>query len=240
MKKAYSDKILSYAKKIKAVNYLGGECIKCKEKNMFKLTFHHKNPAEKEFKYSEKKNIRWSILKSELDKCDVMCQNCHRELHYELNKINENDFRRTNKAIYLEYSGSKCIKCGYDNCPASLTFHHQDSNNKFFSIGGIGSKVYSIFELSEEIKNELDKCDLLCSNCHVMEHADLDFFEKNKEEIISKSLNIREIQPKIDRNEVYEMYKNGMRQIDIAKHFNASNGTISDIIKKIGKIPKRI
>ena len=39
--------------------------------------------------------------------------------------------------------------------------------------------------------------------------------------------------PKINRQEVENMYNGGMKQEDIAKHFNCFNSTISDIVKKL-------
>lgn len=228
----FSEKVLNYAKKIKAVNYLGGKCTVCGEENIFKLTFHHKDVNTKEFEYSDKKSLRWSLLKEELSKCDLLCNNCHREIHYNESVLKYGNSRRNNKDIYLEYSGGKCSKCGYNKCPASLTFHHRDPIEKSFSIGSIGINISSIEELNEKIKSELSKCDVLCSNCHIMEHADLDFFNKNRNEILIKSQNIKEIQPKINREDVFKMYDNGIKQIDISKHFQASNGTISDILKK--------
>jgi hypothetical protein len=226
--KMISQKILTYAKKIKSIKYKGGCCKICKETNIFKLTFHHIDISEKEFEYSDYKNYRWSILKNELDKCDLLCQNCHRELHYNFDSL---DKRRNDKLIYLEYSGASCVKCGYNKCPSSLTFHHRDPKEKDFWIGGLSERINSIYELSERVKNELDKCDLLCANCHVIEHVDIEFYNKNIDLIINKSKSIKEIQSKINREEVYKMLDSGMKQKDIAKYFNASNGTISDIKK---------
>jgi len=61
----------------------------------------------------------------------------------------------------LEYKGRKCIICGYNNCKRALTFHHLSPTTKLFSIGkDLGSKSW------ERMKAELDKCILLCSNCH--------------------------------------------------------------------------
>jgi uncharacterized protein YerC len=229
MKTSEKQKIRKYAKKLKCINYLGGSCIKCGESSFFKLAFHHKNPNEKEFNFGNKINIRWSKLKDELDKCDLLCQNCHRELHYSLDNL---DNRRGDKRIYLEYTGSQCVKCGYNECPAALTFHHRNPEEKEFWIGGLSERINSVYELDERIKNELDKCDLLCANCHSFEHSDYNFFEKNKNIIEIKSDNIKEIQSKIDRKEVYRMLDSGIKQSEIAKYFNASNGTISDIKKE--------
>ena len=229
--KLFSSKILNYAKRINAINYLGGRCKKCNESNFFKLVFHHKNIEEKEFEFSDYKSRRWSELKKELDKCEILCNNCHREFHYNESRLKYGDSRRKDKIIYLEYSGTKCINCGYDRCPAALTFHHRNPNEKEISIGSLSERMGSIKDLNDKIKKEIDKCDLLCMNCHVLKHIDLEFFEINKDRILLKSNNLKEVQPKIDREEVFKMYKNGVKQINIAEHFKASKGTISDIIK---------
>lgn len=73
--------------------------------------------------------------------------------------------RRKVKQMALEYKGEKCVKCGYDKCIDALEFHHIDDKTKDF---GIGSKGYT--RSWESIKNELDKCILLCANCHREEH----------------------------------------------------------------------
>ena len=122
MLKSEEQKIRKYAKKLKCVNYLGDVCKKCGESNLFKLTFHHINPKEKEFKFSDSINSRWSRLKKELDKCELLCQNCHREFHFELESTYVD--MRNDKKIYLEYGGSECLGCGYNKCPGALTFHH--------------------------------------------------------------------------------------------------------------------
>jgi len=229
--KLYITKILRYAKKLKAINYLGGECSKCQEKNIFKLCFHHINPDNKEL-YLLSQNmahIKWEILKKELDKCMVLCQNCHREEHY-INNHGE-DLRRINKKFFLEYKGISCVKCGYNKCESSLTFHHLNPSMKDFNISSINKRFDSIKSISEKIINELDKCEVQCFNCHMLEHSDIDFFEENKELIINKSLNIKEKQSKIDRKLIFDLYDNGMIITHIAKKLNASKGTISMAIK---------
>ena len=76
------------------------------------------------------------------------------------NKINSvKNFRKKLKEKAVEYKGGKCIKCGYNNYIGALEFHHRDPKEKDFSIG---QYTYSW----ERVKAELDKCDLLCANCH--------------------------------------------------------------------------
>ena len=59
----------------------------------------------------------------------------------------------------------KCAKCSEDH-PACLDFHHDDPNEKEFSLARAASMGYSI----ERIKEEMAKCTVLCSNCHRKEH----------------------------------------------------------------------
>jgi len=74
----------------KAVEYLGGKCSKCEyNKCIEALEFHHKNPTEKDFNISKKGHCRsLARVKSEIEKCDLLCANCHREIHAEIDKIN--------------------------------------------------------------------------------------------------------------------------------------------------------
>ena len=68
--------------KIQAVEYKGGKCKTCGyNKCVGAMDFHHINPNEKEFTISNNAG-KWEIIKKELDKCDLLCKNCHSELHY--------------------------------------------------------------------------------------------------------------------------------------------------------------
>lgn len=68
------------------------------------------------------------------------------------------------KKLAVEYKGSSCQSCDYNLCIASLTFHHIDPTKKDFSIGGNHTRTFN------SIKEELDKCILLCQNCHSALH----------------------------------------------------------------------
>ena len=72
--------------KNKAIDYKGGSCIKCGyNKSNAALEFHHRDSSTKDFVVSANGLARaWSTVKAELDKCDLLCANCHREVHYEM------------------------------------------------------------------------------------------------------------------------------------------------------------
>lgn len=71
--------------------------------------------------------------------------------------------RRIIKEKAVDYKGGKCQNCGYNKCINALDFHHIDPREKDFTISGNAGKW-------EKIKNELDKCVLLCKNCHSEVH----------------------------------------------------------------------
>lgn len=65
-------------------------------------------------------------------------------------------------AILLK--GGKCIKCGYNRCPAALDFHHIIPEEKEGNLKDLFSRNWATIE------KEIDKCILLCANCHRAEH----------------------------------------------------------------------
>ena len=73
-------------------------------------------------------------------------------------------WHRRTKIKLIAYKGGKCEQCGYcKNCPSAFTFHHKNPNEKDFTIA---RKTWSF----ERLKREVDKCSLLCSNCHAETH----------------------------------------------------------------------
>jgi hypothetical protein len=75
-------------------------------------------------------------------------------------------WRQKLKLRAIKYKGGCCQICGYDKCVRALSFHHLDASSKDFSIGG-KSKSWNT------IQSELDKCVLVCANCHAEVHAGL-------------------------------------------------------------------
>lgn len=72
--------------KLQMIEYKGGCCVRCGyNKYQGALEFHHLNPKEKDFNPSRLKRYSFDDrVKSELDKCILVCANCHREIHNEL------------------------------------------------------------------------------------------------------------------------------------------------------------
>ena len=115
-----------------------------------------------------------------------MSQMVGRDIYYHMSKriltpfrkkylnFRKSEDRRKVKLQAIEYKGGKCVRCGYDKCPGALSFHHTEPGGKDFGISNDG--IYRSFE---KTKPELDKCELVCSNCHAEIHSEE--YEKARE-----------------------------------------------------------
>ena len=65
-----------------------------------------------------------------------------------------------------QHKGGKCIRCGYNNCMKALEFHHKDPSQKDFTISNDHFKLL-------DATNEIEKCVILCSNCHKELHDNM-------------------------------------------------------------------
>lgn len=79
----YTKKAKRYFHKIstKILNYLEQHpCVDCGETELVVLDFDHRNPEEKvgPVRTIARQTCSWEKVKSEIDKCDVRCANCHR------------------------------------------------------------------------------------------------------------------------------------------------------------------
>lgn len=62
------------------------KCINCSESRWWVLDFHHRNPNDKEGSVSRLvRDSSKKKTKKEIDKCDILCSNCHRDFHYKEN-----------------------------------------------------------------------------------------------------------------------------------------------------------
>lgn len=68
--------------KIKAVEYKGGSCRHCGGRFPYPaMHFHHRNPAEKDVNWTKLRLRSWDKIVAELDKCELLCANCHAVVH---------------------------------------------------------------------------------------------------------------------------------------------------------------
>lgn len=73
--------------------------------------------------------------------------------------------RKRLREMAREYGGGKCAICGYMKSTRALVFHHKDPDQKDF-----GLSVKGLTRSWDKMRKEIDKCILLCSNCHAEVH----------------------------------------------------------------------
>ena len=179
------------------------------------LEFHHRDPAQKDFDIDRlrKRNLQNEELILEVNKCNLLCSNCHRLCHESMtlqlratklsqgsesprvdskfctrckkfhplieffarakgddglskeckscNYQRKTDNTKVIKQHFVDYKGGSCSLCAYNKCLSALEFHHVDPKKKEFRLSRIQGKknLHSYY-------NELEKCILVCSNCH--------------------------------------------------------------------------
>lgn len=84
----------------------------------------------------------------------------------------------------IQHRGGNCKKCGIDllEKPWLAHFHHRDPKEKSFGIMALIGESLSVLN----IESELEKCDLLCANCHAETHFNIESFHKNYRAILCK------------------------------------------------------
>ena len=138
--------------KQKAIEYKGGKCLSC---GYFKcntsLVFHHRNPDEKEFEIGSKL-AKWETIKQELDKCDLLCLNCHGEVHeieYQ-KKLEEKEKFIRSKIPARKFDGIKSFVCKYCKSPFN------GYNNRQYCSVECKSKSSRKIPSSNELQNLVD------------------------------------------------------------------------------------
>jgi len=76
--------------------------------------------------------------------------------------------RKKLKRMAVKYKGGKCLFCGYCRDVGALEFHHVDESKKSFGLSSRG-----LTRSWEKVKKELDKCVMVCANCHRELHSGL-------------------------------------------------------------------
>ena len=80
----HSQTMRALKRKLQLVEMMGGSCSACGyNTNVSALHFHHKDYKTKEFKLDMRilSNRRWEAILAEANKCEILCANCHSEVH---------------------------------------------------------------------------------------------------------------------------------------------------------------
>jgi len=83
------------------------------------------------------------------------------------NRLKKNNIRRAkHREWFLAFKATQvCKRCGFNKHPIALHFHHRDPVTKSFAIASrVGNVGLSTLQA------EIAKCDVLCANCHAIEH----------------------------------------------------------------------
>jgi hypothetical protein len=144
----------------------------CRKHNLQKMDTIKIEPTLIIEKYIELKSLRKTALFFETTRDTIrkyVDVNKHKLTEEEKKKLKSQhviSWRKRKKIELINYKGGECECCGYKRCVSALEFHHKDPKEKDFNISG---KSYSI----ERLKKEIDKCILVCSNCHSEIHEGL-------------------------------------------------------------------
>ena len=177
------------AKKTIAVNLLGGKCESCGEDNVFVLEFHHL--GEKDRNISSMLTCDIERIKKEISKCKLLCGNCHASLHSKGGSTAKNKIRQ----LGIRKS-KKCELCDNTNI-SCLCFHHRNKDNKKYATNSMRISINPLYKgkiSKKDILKELNKCSVLCRNCHLMHHFDKIKYEKTKSLIDYKLLMYQQIE----------------------------------------------
>lgn len=136
-----------------------------------KQLFEEIKQLEKEYRRQEQRKYSNTVLyylKNKADKRVISLPSAEQVL-LSTKFRNQKEYMERRKRAWKyvwEYKCTHaCIKCG-ETHPAVLCFHHRDPSNKKREISKMITKGNTI----TAIQDEIDKCDLLCMNCHTFLH----------------------------------------------------------------------
>lgn len=112
-------------------------------------------PFRSNIRYSHSKIQKCVICNKETIRGRRLCNSCNTKVRRFLVKL-----------FAVNLLGNKCRECGLDVSIENLAcfdFHHKD-DNKDFNISKYSNRGWNV------VKEEVLKCELLCSNCHRIKH----------------------------------------------------------------------
>jgi hypothetical protein len=145
------------------IEYKGGKCENCNLKiedcHYSVFDFHHLNPKEKDISFRGVKSWHWDRIKAEIDKCKLLCSNCHRMEHASINGWGEckriSGIRKSREVKYcicgieIELTSIMCIKCNAFSKRKNERPEKSILLNQISELGYVGTgKIYNVSDNS--------------------------------------------------------------------------------------------
>jgi len=141
------------------------------------MDFDHRDPTEKAFRLTSGRAMLMSRerLERELEKCDVVCANCHRmrtldrardrtapsQTQSSTELVRKRAYWRAQGAMLYRLKQRPCQDCGLEFHPCVMDFDHRDGASKRYTVSRMIGRAGSA-----RILAEVAKCDIVCANCH--------------------------------------------------------------------------
>ncbi len=156
-------------------------CAECGEGSSPALDFHHEGVKGSDVSAMVNDGYSKATIREEIDRCTVLCVNCHRQEHYDgpvryqsktrtqlegaIEDASKHEARKLRRAWLVAYrrDSDGCTDCEVLD-PRCLDFHHEESKEMTVS------RMVSNGRRLPVIREEIEACRLLCANCHRQEH----------------------------------------------------------------------
>ena len=190
-------------KKEELVAYKGGKCEICGyDKCIDALEFHHVDENSKDYNISFYLSRSIDVLKKEADKCILVCANCHREIHHEINKKKKDaQFKELNE------------------------FYELNKIERKNKINSINKEEVLLMLDSGLTKEEISK------KLNVSIATLTRFFSKNGINMQRKTRSLEELREPTEE-ELRKMRNEGKSMKEIAKYFHHNRNYIGTICRK--------
>ncbi|MEE3350582.1 MAG: hypothetical protein VZR09_11175 [Candidatus Gastranaerophilaceae bacterium] len=193
--------------KEKLVAYKGGKCEICGyDKCITALEFHHLNPDEKEFGIGTNDILSFEKNKKEVDKCILVCANCHREIHYRDVLLKKEEEKNKEKEVYKKILQSRDK---YGNIKIRDSY-------KYLGDAGI----------LEDINNNVSRKEIF-KKYHINNRVFKKFLDENNIEYSKRKI----IQNKPNKEELIELLKTNSKS-SIGRMFGVSYNAVAKWCKK--------
>lgn len=193
--------------KEKLVEYKGGKCEICGyDKCITALEFHHLNPEEKEFGIGNNDILSFEKNKKEVDKCILVCSNCHREIHYKENLLKQKKIEEKEKEVFKEILQNRNI---YGNIKIKDSY-------KYLAEAGV----------IEDIKNNTPREEIL-KKYHINNRTFKKFLEENNIKYSKRKI----VPNKPNKEELIELLKTNNKAA-ISRMFGVSYNAVVKWCKK--------